>query len=105
MTAWPDHIAAIIAAMPDGLRVRLPTSGQRPRRRELRALVRDLCAWRNLGAQELADLLGRHDAKALVRRHLTPMIEAGVLAYAYPQMPNHPAQRYVAPPPAEPRNA
>jgi hypothetical protein len=54
-----------------------------------------------MAARDLAELLSDRDPRVLVREHLTPMIEAGELAYAIPNMPRHPEQRYVAPPSVE----
>lgn len=44
-------------------------------------------------------ILGRH-VKNLVRLHLRPMLAANEFAYTFPQMPNHPDQKYTLPPSA-----
>ena len=49
--------------------------------------------------RELAALLGDRDPKVLQREHLRPMLDAGELAHTFPQMPNHPQQRYTLPAP------
>lgn len=82
--------------LPPSLRERLPKAGSRPRQAGLRQLIHDLCTWRPLSATELAGLLGDRDRKVLVRSHLTPLVEEGVLEYTIPNMERHPQQRYQA---------
>lgn len=60
---------------------------------ELRGLLRRLCSWRALTAEELALLTGRRK-DYLVKKHLTPMVEARQLEYTNPAMPRHPDQAY-----------
>ncbi len=91
----------LMASMPDALRQRLPVRGtRRPRSSALRQLILDLCRWRALSARELTMLLGRRNAKYLVRTALSPMITEGLLAYTIPEMENHPEHRYTAAEPA-----
>lgn len=81
--------------MPTGLRDKLPTSGSRRLHdAALRELIQELCGWQPLTARELTALLQRRNAKYLVRKTLSPMLAAGLLAYTIPQMENHPEQRY-----------
>lgn len=84
-------------ALPDDLKARIPGIGTKPRKEVLRALIRDLCAWREFSARDMADLLGGRDHKHLVREFLTPMVAEGLLAYTIPAMENHPDQRYTLP--------
>ncbi len=86
-----------VAALPEILRTRIPSTGTKPRKETLRALIRDLCAWRALGAREMAALLGGRDHKHLVREFLSPMVHEGLLTYTIPEMENHPDQRYTVP--------
>jgi ATP-dependent DNA helicase RecG len=97
-----DSHQGVSAGVPASLRDRLPQRGQRPRREDLHALIRDLCTWRSQSAREIAAWLGGRNLKTLVRDHLTPMVEAGELAYTIPQMSNHPDQRYTTSPADEP---
>lgn len=97
LTVDPSHPALDPHQLPDGLAARIAEAGRRPRRAALRVLLRDLCAWQPLSSRELAVLLGGRDPKVLLREHLRPMLGAGELAYTFPQMPNHPQQRYTLP--------
>ncbi len=87
----------LVAALPEELRARIPGTGTKPRKETLRALIRDLCAWRELSARDMAALLGGRDHKHLVREFLSPMVHEGLLAYTIPEMENHPDQRYTVP--------
>jgi len=84
------------AAPPPELASRLANAGpgKRPRKGEVRCLIEDLCTWRPLSAREIAGYLGNRDPKQLVREHLAPMIDKGELTYVFPEMPNHPEQKY-----------
>jgi ATP-dependent DNA helicase RecG len=84
-------------ALPDALVRRIAEAGPRPRQPLLRALVLEVCAHGPRSAADLARILGGRDAKNLVRLHLGPMLDAGLLAYTFPQMPNHPDQKYTLP--------
>jgi ATP-dependent DNA helicase RecG len=86
----------LLLALPDDLKARIPGIGTKPRKEVLRALIRDLCAWRELSARDMAELLGGRDHKHLVREFLSPMVAEGLLVYTIPAMENHPEQRYTA---------
>ena len=86
----------LLLALPDDLKARIPGIGTKPRKEVLRALIRDLCAWRELSARDMAELLGGRDHKHLVREFLSPMVAEGLLVYTIPAMENHPDQRYTA---------
>ena len=90
----------LLLALPDDLKARIPGIGTKPRKEVLRTLIRDLCAWREFSARDMAELLGGRDHKHLVREFLSPMVAEGLLAYTIPAMENHPDQRYTVP--AEP---
>lgn len=87
----------LLLALPPDLKARIPGIGPKPRREVLRALIRDFCAWREVSARDLAELLGGRDHKHLVREFLSPMVAEGLLAYTIPAMENHPDQRYTVP--------
>lgn len=62
----------------------------------LRELIRDLCGWQPLRGEELATLLGK-DLKYLRNKHLSAVVQAGKLAFQYPESPNHALQAYKLP--------
>lgn len=84
------------ASLPEALAAQISGLGGRPRSETLRAVIRQLCAWQPLSAEELAALLGRTRLH-LVNEHLGPMIREGALAYTIPDQPNHPQQKYQPP--------
>jgi len=87
----------LLANLPAHLRARIPLVGTKPRKETLRALIRDLCAWRALSARDIAIVLGGRDHKHLVREFLSPMVRENILAHTIPHMDNHPDQRYTIP--------
>ncbi len=88
--------------LPETLARRLPGEGQRLSTTALRSLIRDLCGWHPLRSEELADFL-RKDQKYLRNKHLSALVQAGELAFLYPESPNHKLQAYKQPE-AKPRN-
>ena len=94
----PHHLPVDPHHLPEAIFKRLPRPGERPRQEILRSLIMDLCRIRPHSARELALVLGNRDPKVLVRVHLGPMVETGTLEYTLKDMPNHPGQRYGAPP-------
>lgn len=80
--------------LPKELRSRISDLGIKPRRRNLKSLIIDICTWRSMSAREIAALLGRRNHKHLVRELLSPMVHEGLLSYTIPEMENHPDQRY-----------
>lgn len=78
------------------LRDLLATIGPHPRGPKLRQAVLALCVSRPHSPAELAAILHLKDTNHLVRTHLTPMREEGLLAYTVPAMPSHPNQKYQA---------
>ncbi|HHV67847.1 MAG TPA: transcriptional regulator [Ochrobactrum intermedium] len=56
-------------------------------------LIEDLCAWRELSLVEISELLVRSPSH-VSQRYIGPMIESGRLAYTFPEMPQHPNQKY-----------
>lgn len=82
--------------LPPELAARLTKSGQRQSTESLRQLIRDLCGWQPLRGEELATLLHK-DLKYLRNKHLSEMVQAGDLAFLYPESPNHALQAYTLP--------
>lgn len=74
----------------------LAALGPRPQRGRLRAAILQLARRRAWKPRELADLLGRKDARRLVEDHPAPMVEAGILRRTEPDTPSHPEQAYTA---------
>lgn len=62
---------------------------------EVEKVIHALCSFKDLKISDLSSILGRSD-KYLLREFITPMREAGKLAYTIPDMPNHPEQAYKA---------
>ena len=82
--------------LPEALFARLPSRGKNLKHDQTREIIRDLCAWKPFRAKDLAELLGRGE-KYLLRKHLSPMIDAKELEYTFPDMVNHPQQAYRSP--------
>ena len=87
--------------MPPDLKALLEQKSAWQRQHDFRALLKRLCECRALTAEELTLLTDRQKAY-LVRKHLTPMIEAQQLEYTIPSMPRHPNQAYRTKPAEEP---
>ena len=81
--------------LPSELLQEIDALGQRPGEK-IRPVLKKLCHWKALTANELTEILGRTTSKSLKREHLKPMIDAGELAYTYPEMEKHPQQAYQA---------
>ena len=62
----------------------------------MRQLIRDLCEWQPLRGEKLATLLQK-DLKYLRNKHLSEMVQAGDLAFLYPESPNLALQAYTLP--------
>ena len=80
-------------SLPASLRQQVDELGQRPGEK-IRTVILLLCSWRPLSSSELAEILGRKDNESIRRDHLKPMIDAGRLAYVFPDMERHPQQAY-----------
>ncbi|MDF2549344.1 MAG: ATP-dependent helicase [Chlamydiales bacterium] len=61
---------------------------------DLKSIICELCSWKSLTAQQIADFIKRKDKKYLVRKYLTPLVKEGLLNYAYPEKGNSPNQSY-----------
>ncbi len=89
-----EELASDRVDLPEELQRSVNELGVRPRRTKLRAVIRDLCAFRPFTTAELASILGFSRPYLLVHRHLTPMCEAKLLERTHPETPNHPEQAY-----------
>ncbi|HEY8586370.1 MAG TPA: ATP-binding protein [Rhodanobacter sp.] len=69
--------------------------GQRTTPDKLREAIIRLCQYRPWQAAELGNLFGRNPVY-LGTQYLRPLVNAGVLAYTLPEVPNHPHQAYRA---------
>ncbi|MDB5100503.1 MAG: putative transcriptional regulator [Cyanobacteria bacterium RYN_339] len=83
----------MVAALPPAVAAMLTELPARAPREAMRDLIKTLCAWADLRADEMEVLLGRN-RNYLLREHLTPMVASEALQYLYPQMINHPDQAY-----------
>jgi len=83
-----------LEALSAGLQEMVSSLGARPRRSRLWPTIAALCAQRAYRPAELASVLGFRRPKLLVRRHLTPMVDAGLLERTHPDTSNHPDQAY-----------
>lgn len=88
--------------LPQPLAIQLETVSRRATPEVIRNLIRQLCAWRPLSADELATLL-RRTRIHLVNEHIRPMVLAGEIERTLPDQPNHPQQKYRAAAPPEDR--
>lgn len=83
------------AEMPTHLRARFQATGKRIEPADMESLLIDLCAWRALSAEEIANLLGR-TTHYISNKYLYRMVREGRLRHKYPEMVKHPGQRYIA---------
>ncbi len=91
----PEH-SALERELPDEIRENIDSLGVRPGKR-IRPVIVELCAWRELSATEIGEILGRSDLSAIKRDHLRPMVEERLLEYKFPDMVKHPKQAYRVP--------
>lgn len=82
---FPPLPADLTAAV-DGL-------GERANPAEVKPVIRQLCMWRPLRAEEIAAILQRGQPY-VTRTYLTPMVRDGDLEFVYPDQPAHPQQAY-----------
>lgn len=81
--------------LPGSLKLKLNSLNKRPKNEELKLTICELCAWRPLTAQQIAEILNRKNKKYLVRQYLTPLVKEGALKYVYPERGNSPNQAYI----------
>ena len=89
----PLHRLEWYPEMPASLKEALQNLKQRVAQPEMEDLVWELCRWRPLSTEELADLLGRN-RNYVTNRLLTPMLRSGRLVMTIPAHPKHPEQQY-----------
>jgi ATP-dependent DNA helicase RecG len=83
------------AGLPENLREVVSSLGQRAAPARMQEAIIALCQHRPWQAAELAALLNR-TPDYVATQHLRPLVNAGVLAYTLPDVPNHPHQAYRA---------
>ena len=82
--------------LPADLRTRIERLGTRPRKNLVREVLEAICLDRDWTTSAEFSRFLRFGQRNLRRRHLTPMVEEGRLAYRHPDNPNHPEQAYRA---------
>lgn len=82
-------------ALPTELATAIAGLGERARPSDVKPIIRRLCAWRPLRAEELAAIL-RRGQPYVTRTYLTPMVRDGELEFTHPDQPAHPQQAYKA---------
>lgn len=89
--------AVQMAELPPALRFKVRAAQLQKRMKPEAAmeLIRELCGWRPLSTQQIAWLLSKAPAH-VAQKHITPMVADGRLTYLFPEMPQHPGQKYVA---------
>ncbi|WP_342658683.1 putative DNA binding domain-containing protein [Sphingomonas sp. NY01] len=63
---------------------------------ELTSMIARLCDWKALSATEIAGYLGKKH-NYISQRFIAPMVSQGLIRYKYPEMPQHPEQKYLSP--------
>ncbi len=81
-------------AIPQELRERLARLGRKPSKGQTRQAILELCALGFWRPSELSAALRFRDPEKLVERHITPMLNEGLLIRRYPEAPTHPDQAY-----------
>ena len=97
-TSAPDrhHLDADREELSADLRARIARLGTRPRRDLVREVLEAICLARDWTTSAEFSRFLHFGQRNLRRRHLTPMVEEGRLAYRHPDNPNHPEQAYRA---------
>jgi ATP-dependent DNA helicase RecG len=81
--------------LPPAIAEAIRNLGERASLATIRHVVRDLCAWKPLKAEQIARYLGRQQVY-VTRTQLTPMVRDGELEFVFPDSPAHPQQAYRA---------
>ena len=92
--APPGPRTAALEELPNGLRVHIRTLGKRPRRNSLRFAIWRIVTECGPATSGRLGLLLAVDPANLAKRHLSPMVEDGVLKRTIPDRLNHPEQAY-----------
>ena len=66
---------------------------KRRRREDVEGFILAVCAWKALSAKEISELLSNNQTY-VQQTFLSQMVERGELEYRYPEMVNHPDQKY-----------
>lgn len=83
-----------LQGLPDILHKWVRDLPKRPRRASLHALILNICNQREwTTSEEMARYLDMHRS-SLVQRHLSELVEAGLLELKYPDFPRNPGQAY-----------
>ena len=90
------HLDADREELSADLRARIERLGTRPRRERLREVLEAICLARDWTTSAEFSRFLHFGQRNLRRRHLTPMVEEGRLAYRHPDSPTHPEQAYRA---------
>lgn len=90
-----DFSRVSIAHLPVPLRIAVRTTHLKKRLspEETRAIIERLCDWRPLSVSEIAAYLEKKPSY-LSQKYIAPMVSEGKLRYLYPEMPQHPGQKY-----------
>lgn len=94
--AFRDNFGRIsIANLPVPLRVAVRTTHLKKRLQpqEMRRIIERLCDWKALSVSELAAYLEKKPSY-ISQKYIAPMVAQGILQYLYPEMPQHPQQKY-----------
>lgn len=85
--------------LPAALRERLEALTPKARKDKLWPVIVWLCALQPRQAEQLAELLGGRQVKALKANHINPLKnKEGLLTYTHPEVVNHPEQAYAITP-------
>ena len=95
-TSLSEEVTSVDKDLPEKLRERVASVGKRTSPEVLREVIIDLCNWRALQADQIAQLTSRN-VNYLVSNYLTPMVDEGKLEHTIPEMRNHPDQAYQTP--------
>ena len=97
-TSEPDrhHLGPDREELSADLRARIERLGTRPRKDPVREVLEAICLARGWTTSAEFSRFLHFGQRNLRRRHLTPMVEEGRLAYRHPDNPNHPEQAYRA---------
>lgn len=88
-----------VSDLPQNLRAKLTTALLPKQIPHVKAesLIVEMCDWRELSAFEISHLLNKKQ-NYVSQSYLAPMIKSGKLTYKYPEMVNHPEQKYCSKP-------
>ncbi len=95
LEALPSELK--LEALPSELVNALNNSRKRPGKEQRKQWIIEICSYGEWSATELAQLLNIKDPLYLQRTYLKPLIKTHKLAYTFPEMVNHPQQKYTLP--------